>query len=296
MRAVSAEAKSKSVEVYDFRRPTTLAREHSRVLEAAFDTFARQWGTQLTAKVRARSQVTFEHVMMTTYSDYTSSLPTSTAMTLVSVEDNPAKASIQFDTAAALGWFNRMLGGDGAVPSGDHKFTPIELTLLRRLIDDIVEDLQYSLGPLVAGPLSFDSVHHNSQFAQGAGTNELMIVSRYSIQVGDADSEATVAIPADAVLQQLGTTNPVVKPQDLKALINHQLADVPVDASLSLQAVTTTPERVLRLGVGDIIHTSHPVHRPLNVTVGGQQVATAAIGTSGPRLAFIVTETQEKNQ
>ncbi len=37
--------KSGPPEVYDFRRPMTLAREHGRVLERAFETYARQWAT-----------------------------------------------------------------------------------------------------------------------------------------------------------------------------------------------------------------------------------------------------------
>ena len=45
--------KSGSPEVYDFRRPMTLAREHGRVLERAFETYARQWGNQLSARLRA---------------------------------------------------------------------------------------------------------------------------------------------------------------------------------------------------------------------------------------------------
>ena len=55
--------------VYDFRRPTTLAREHARILELAFETFARQWGTQLTAKIRVMCQVGFVSVQMQAYDD-----------------------------------------------------------------------------------------------------------------------------------------------------------------------------------------------------------------------------------
>ena len=47
-------------EPYDFRRPMTMAREHARVLEMAFETFARQWGNQLTARLRAMAQVTLD--------------------------------------------------------------------------------------------------------------------------------------------------------------------------------------------------------------------------------------------
>ena len=59
----------KSVELYDFRRPTTLAREHARVIETAFESFARQWATQLTAKIRVKSVVSGPTVIMQTYDE-----------------------------------------------------------------------------------------------------------------------------------------------------------------------------------------------------------------------------------
>ena len=67
------------IEVYDFSRPTTLARHQSRVLEVAFETFARQWGTELTAKVRVMSQVGFGQLTVQTYDAFAASLPSITA-------------------------------------------------------------------------------------------------------------------------------------------------------------------------------------------------------------------------
>src|SRR5215218_808553 len=61
-------------EVYDFRRPMTLAREHGRVLEMAFETYARQWGNQLSARLRALSAVTLESVAMHSYDEYVRAL------------------------------------------------------------------------------------------------------------------------------------------------------------------------------------------------------------------------------
>ena len=93
---------AKSIELYDFRRPTTLAREHARVLELAFETFARQWGTQLTARVRVLCTVTCEQVVMATYDEYAGSLPAKTAMVLCTVAGLEARAVIQFPTTSAL--------------------------------------------------------------------------------------------------------------------------------------------------------------------------------------------------
>ena len=286
-------AKPKSVEVYDFRRPTTLAREHSRVLELAFETFARQWGTQMTAKVRVRSQIGFDTVAIHTYDEYASNLPPATAMVLLDIEGSDAKAVIQFPTSAALTWFNHMLGGTGIHREHERQFTQIETSMLRKLIDDTLDDLSYSMGPLLPTPVTINSVHHNSQFAQAAAPSELMIVATFTVQVGEKTAPATLAIPAESVLRQLGEANPVSSPANARDLIESQLADVAVTVSLQVKAAPVTPNTIIGLAIGDLLALPHPSHKPLIVAVEGRSFARAALGANGSRLACVIVETQE---
>lgn len=281
--------------MYDFRRPTTLAREHSRALELAFETFARQWGTQLTANIRARSHVTFETVLMNTYDEYAASLPSSTVMVLCTLGDldADAKAVIQFPTGAALSWFSHMLGGTGVHNEAERNLTQMEQTLLRKLVVDVLDDLRYSLGPLLSADIAIDAIHHNSQFAQAAGTTELMIVASFTVQSGEQTAPATLAIPADAILRRLGDANPVINAADARALVQLQLSRVPVEIALQIPSVAVTPATILGLTVGDVIPLGHAKHKPLDLAVGGQQLATAAVGANGSRMAFVVIETQE---
>jgi flagellar motor switch protein FliM len=290
------EKPTRTVEVYDFRRPTALAREHSRVLELAFETFARQWGTQLTAKVRVVSQVTCEQVLMQTYDDYAASLPSTTAMVLCVLDDVTGKAVIQFPAAAALSWVARMLGGHGGQLPPERKFTQIEQALIRRLMDDALEDLRYSLGSLLTRPIALDTIHYNSQFAQAAGTNDLMIVASFEIRVGGDIAPATVAIPAEVLLDQLRDNFPTGTAAQAKELIHAQLAQVPVDVSLQFAPTPVLPSAILGLAVGDVLPLPHPQHRPLCVTVNGERFADAAVGANGSRLAGVIVTTEEKNR
>ena len=276
------------VELYDFRRPTTLAREHTRVLELAFETFARQWGTQLTAKVRVMSQVTCELVSMHSYDEYAASLPATTAMVLCSIEGLAPKAVIQFPTSAALSWVINMLGGTGGGVIDERKFTQIEHALVRGLMEDALEDLHYSLGSLLGAPMSVDGIQYNSQFAQAAATQDLMIVSIFSIRVGEHTAKATVAVPAEALLPQLGESNPTSTTANAKQLIHDQLAWVPVDVSVQLASARVVPSMILGLKVGDVLPIPHPQHRPLDVAVDGHTLARAAVGANGSRLACVV--------
>jgi flagellar motor switch protein FliM len=285
-----------TVEVYDFRRPTTLAREHSRVLEVAFETFARQWGTQLTAKVRVLSQVTCEQVIMHTYDKYAASLPATTAMVLCNLEGIGAKAVVQFSTSAALTWLTYALGGKVTTVPEARKFTQIEQALVHGLIDDALEDLQYSLGSLLPMPITMDAIQYNSQFAQAAATADLMIVATFAIRVGERTSTATVALPAEAVMPQLGEANPTNTLAKAKELLEAQLIGVPVDVSLRLTPARVLPGRILGLSVGDVLPIPHAKHRPFDVVVDGQLLARAAVGSNGSRLACIVIDNEEKSQ
>ena len=284
--------KSTTVELYDFRRPSTLAREHSRVLELAFETFARQWGTQITARVRVMSSVACASVVMQTYDEYAASLPATTAMILFGIEGVPARGVIQFPTAVALTWVRHMLGGNGpSVDLPERKFTQIEQALVRQLLGESLEDLRYSMSDLLTADLHIDALQYNSQFAQAAATGDLMVVASFTIRIADRTSLATVAIPASAV--KLSEVNPTQNVSNARALIQEQIASVPVDVALRLDIAQVLTSRILSLAVGDVLPIPHPHHRPLTLTVDGRPLARAAVGANGARLACIVIDTEE---
>ncbi|WIE56049.1 MULTISPECIES: flagellar motor switch protein FliM [unclassified Curtobacterium] len=279
------------VEVVDFRRPTTLAREQSRVLELAFETFARQWGTQLTAKVRVLSQVTCEQVQVLTYDEYAASLPPLTAMVLLTIEGASAKGVLQFPLTSVLTWVSHMLGAARPLPAPERTFTPIEQALVRKLVEDALDDLRYSLGTLLVQPIGVGSFQWNSQFAQAATKSDLMLVASFDIRVGERIAPATLAIPLEVVLPQLGESNPTVTTADPRELLDAQIANVPVGVSLQLAPAVVRPAVVLGLAVGDVVPLPHPQHRPLTLTVDGEPIGTAAVGANGSRLAGVVVAT-----
>lgn len=284
------------VEVYDFSRPTTLAREHTRVLEMAFETFARQWGTQLTAKVRVKTAITSDTVLMKTYDEYSASLDATTAMVLCALEGIEGRAVIQFPIPSALSWVSHMMGGHGGQNTPERPFTQIEQGLVKHLMEDALEDLRYSLGPLLSIPVSLESIQYNSQFAQAATPASLMIVAEFTVQVGDTTAAATLAMPAEALLPQMGAEGKAASAAGSKELIREQVLDTPLDVVLQLDTLTVRPGDILNLAVGDVVELAHPTNRPFNITVDGARLATASAGTNGSRLSAVIVTTEEKTR
>lgn len=278
---------------YDFRRPTTLSREHSRVFELAFETFARQWGTQLTARVRMLSQVTPVGVQMYTYDDYVDRLPPTTVMMLCRVGEHPSRAVLQFPSSGALNWVSHILGAQTTTKVDDRKFTRIEQTLMQNVVNETLEDLQYSLGGLLVDPIAVDSVQYNAQFAQAASKSTLMLCAFFTVRVGEAEVKASLAVPAEALLPQLGEGS-AAEPTELDSeLLHHHLINVPMEVALSLNETTMTTDQILALSEGDTIALDHLIDRPMQVTADGYQIGTAAAGTRSGRIAAIIDTTSE---
>lgn len=282
----------RSIEVYDFSRPTTLAREHSRQLDLAFETFARQWGTQLTTRIGVSSTAAARPVAMKTYDEYAASLPVTTAMVLCALGKDSARAIVQFPVESALQWVRRMLGGSGA-PVPARKFTDIEQALVRVLMDEALNDMRYSFGPLLPERLGIDSIVFNSQFAQAASPDALMIVAAFDLEVGEEACRATVALPAKDLLARMGSNNPMSRSADAPAQLRAQVGQTPVEVSLTVPPIDITPAAVLELAVGDVLPLAHPTQQPFDLQLGGKTIARAAAVTHGSRRAGHIVSIEE---
>lgn len=279
---------------YDFQRPTTLAREHSRILDVASDTFARQWSSQMTTRLRAKTSVSPVLAILATYDTYTASLPATTCMMLLRLAGTENRGVLQMPVDTAADWVSRMLGSNGETLSVDRDLTGTEVGVLRRTMSGVMEDLAYSFnGVLDTAPVPEPGVHYNPGFAQAAAPTDLMIVAAFVVTTGNgAPASFTLALPADLILPRLGSSNPVDTEQDAPRLAMEQLTATPVEVRLETNHLPINSMDLLKLSVGDILPLTHTSNRPFNLTVDGQRLATAVDVVDGSRKYMKIVETE----
>ena len=289
-------------EPYDFRRPLTLAREHARHLEMAFQRVARQFATQLTARLRVISQVTFEDLELRTYDEYTGGLPTPTAMVLCTLEPSRQTAVLQIPVGAALVWIDYLFGGDGR---GDERegreLTEMEWTLVRELLQHAVSDLEYSFAGITSLSATVRSVQYNPQFVQVVAAQETVLVAVFLLRVGEREDRISFMVPSDLLLGALRSSEGADARSDEERRaaeaahddLERAVQDVPVDVAVQFPPVTVHPRDVVNLAVGDVLPLSHPSTQPLDVVVDGIVLARAAAGSHGSRLACQVVTVEE---
>ncbi|GAA1137631.1 flagellar motor switch protein FliM [Nocardioides aquiterrae] len=288
---------------YDFRRPIQLSREHARMLQVAFDGFARQATTVFTSALRTVCSVTLVSVEQRTYAEYVDSLDSSTYLTLFSAEPMHARGVLEIPLVAVMTSIDHMLGGSGAATQPERPLSDIESTVARSLIERLLGEMRYSMAGVVPLEPVVTGVEYSPQFAQVASAADVMVVAVLDLKIGEREWRTTVCLPFGGLLPHLVRASAPAAVSDgeraqqarAAAQLNEGFQRVPVDVAVRARPTALGPVDLATLGVGDVIRLDHPAAAPLEVVVDGTTFAHATAGTRGPRLAALIVGTPKEN-
>lgn len=288
---------------YDFRRPIQLSREHARILQLAFDGFARQATTVFTSSLRTVCQLALTSIEQRSYAEYVDSLENTTYMVMTTVEPMPGLGVVELPLVATMSCLDHMLGGPGTGDQPLRPLTEIEASVIGGLVDRLLGEMRYSLGGILNLESRVTGVEYSPQFAQVAGAAEVMVVVTFDLRISDHSHRMTICLPFSGLLPHLSTAaapSPVsdrerAQRQHAAQLLQEQFAKVPVDVVVRLRPATLDPTVLSGLAAGDVLRLTHPAAAPLDVVVDGTTFAHATAGARGPRLAALIVGTPEES-
>ena len=282
---------------YDFRRPTKLSREHSRTLQIAYETFARQFTTQLTSSLRAVSQVNLLSIEQLSYDEYIASIGNPTLLTMVTLDPLPGITLFEIPVDTALACIDHLLGGPGGLQP-QRQLSEIETVLFRALLDRILGEFRYSFETVKRIQPKAGTIEYNPQFAQAAAPSDPMVVVSLELKVGGQECISTMCLPLAAVMTALQKVDDAVAltPAERFARdtalrnITGGLLGAKVQVSVRFGTTQMGPEQIIALEPGDVVTLDHPVNRPLTLSTAGITLAHAVPGNQGARLACLVVD------
>ena len=301
MSVETARARRRGVPVpYDFRTPNRVSREHARLLEIAFETFARQWATQLATSLSCASGVSLVQVSQRTYDEYVDGLVTPTALVPFVTDAALGHGVLQLSTQTALAFVDHALGGSGG-EQPHRELTEIEASLTRGLIARALSTLGYAFAAVAPLTATVEDLQQNPQSMQVARAGDALVVAQFSILIGTVELPATMMLQLTALVARMTaaaatdtrTEDELVAQYEEALTLAGSVAEVPMAVSVRFTSVSSSPERVLALGVGDLVRLPHPTGRPLEVAAADVVFAHAVATVRGNRQACLVTSTEE---
>lgn len=287
---------------YDFRRPIQLSREHSRMLQLAFDGFARQATTVFTSSLRTVCQVSLASIEQRSYAEYVDSLDSTTYLTKFSAEPMHDHGVLEVPLVAVMTCIDHMLGGRGRGDQPERPLTEIEASVARGLTERLLGEMRYSMAGLVPLQPTLTGVEYSPQFAQVAGATDVMVVATLDLRINERAFKMTVCLPFAGLHPHLLRAAAPVPASDRelaqRARAAAQLADqferVPVDVAVRARPTRLDHDRLAALAVGDLVRLDHPAAAPLEIVVDDTIFAHATAGTRGPRLAALIVGTPKE--
>jgi flagellar motor switch protein FliM len=288
---------------YDFRRPIKLSREHVRMLQIVFETYARSCATLLTTRLRAVSQLSLLAIEQVTYDEYISTLSSPTVIGSVTLAPLPGQVLMEVPLGTMMASLDHMLGGPGgAQPT--RQLTDVEIVLVRNLLERMLAELGYGFEQLVPVNPRLGNIEYNPQFVRAVSPGDAVVVASFEMKVGDTENLASICLPFTTIMPVLRSDNNDVALTDEEQTVRHTahrkitegLSAAPIDVAVRFRSVRMRTDEIVDLQPGDVVRLHHPVAEPLTVTVNDQTFAHAVPGNQGSRLAcLVVPEPLEEN-
>lgn len=170
---------------YDFRRPNKFSKEHLRSLEMLHQNFARLLTSFFSGYLRAAINVEVASVGQMIYEEFMRSIPSPTVLTIFECSPLEGAAIMETNSPVIFPLIDLMFGGPGSASDKARELTDIELTVVRRLYDRVLEHLAVAWHDLYEINPAISTIESNPRMQQIYSPNEVVALITFSVSIDE---------------------------------------------------------------------------------------------------------------
>ncbi len=293
-----------SARTYDFRRPNKFSKEQMRTLQVVHENFARILANFLSAYLRTPVQIKLVSVSQVTFEEFIFSLPTPTLLSIFSASSELGSALLETNPQFVFPIIDLLFGGEGETPKKIRELTEIEMTVMKRIILKIMENLRYAWEDIVEINPVIESIDTNPQLNQMIASTETVALITLSTLIRNSEGLINVCFPymtLEKVIGNLTAQHWFSASQPLsersKQLVENMLGSIDVEVSALLGSATVNVEDFLQFEVGDVILFDQKVNKPMTLLVEGSSMFDVQPGVfNGCRAVQLLTAKEVDNE
>lgn len=292
----------KQIKEYDFARPSKFAKEHLRTLEIIYEHYSRLISTTLPAYLRHACQVDVINSEAVSYSEFANAL--SNPILIGIIDFAPLKGSIVMDMSINIGYamIDRLLGGKGEALDKERDFSEIELTIIEKMMNIMIELMVEPWKNVVELDPLLEKIETNSQFAQVISPNEVIALVTLNLKIGKVEGLVNICIPyicVESVLDKLNTKYWFSTMRKANVEIYHEIIEKQISSSkIPLKAILGKTKISIRdftnIQVGDIIKLEQKLDEEMDILVGDIKKFQAKPGIKEGHNAINITSVLKK--
>ncbi len=261
----------KNVIVYDFTSQDRIIRGRLPQLEVIYERFMRAFRVSLSSALRKIASLSLTSTEFLKFGEFINTLPMPTCMSVLRFGNLRGSALLVIESKLAYALVDSFFGGaDRPYTKIEGKdFTPIELSIVRKVVELGIADLENAWASVEKIGCSFVRTEVNPQFVGIVPPTDVVIASTFDVELENATGTISMVIPyatIEPIKQKLSTGFQVESDQTDKRLWTSIIKEQLMETSLELKVNLGETEILLRdlmdLKVGDIL--------PLNQDATGE--------------------------
>jgi len=261
---VKPESDAGTVRDYNMATQERIVRGRMPTLEIINERFARLLRIELFNFLRRTVEVSVGPVRIVKYSDFIRNLVVPTNLNLIQMKPLRGNALMVFDPTFVFLVVDTMFGGDGRFHTRieGRDFTQTEQRIIQRILNIVFDTYTQSWAPVYPVEFEYTRSEMNTQFANIATPNEVVVAITFNVELGPASGEIHFCLPYSMIEpirdiltstlqgEVLGTDKRWVK------LMTQQVQAAEIEIVADLAKTKMQLGEVLNMKVGDVI----PLH------------------------------------
>ena len=258
---VKAPTETTGVRPYNLATQERIVRGRMPTLEIINERFARQLRLGLFNFMRRTAEISVGPIRIIKYNEFIRNLVVPTNLNMVQAKPLRGTALFIFDPNLVFLVVDNLFGGDGRFHTRveGRDFTQTEQRIIQRLLGVVFEEYEKSWKPVYELKFEYLRAEMNTQFANIATPNEVVVVTTFNIEFGPTSGEFHICMPyamiepvRDLLYSSLQGDHLEVDKRWLRLLAQQvQAAEVELVATLGRAQVTFN--QILKMKPGDVI-------------------------------------------
>ena len=303
--AVSNKLVEKVVVSYDLTSQDRIIRGRLPQLEVIYEKFMRSFRVSLSSALRKIASLTLASTDFLKFGEFVNTLPMPTCMSVLRFNNLRGSALMVIESKLAYALVDNFFGGADRpyLKVEGKEFTQIELSIVRKVVDLAIEELEAAWETVEPIGCSFVRIEVNPQFVGIVPPTDVVIASTFDVELEHANGTITVVIPyatIEPIKQKLSTGFQIESDQTDKklwtAIIRNQLLDTDLNMQVNLGETEIQLSDLMDLKVGDVIPLNQDATGELDLVVEGVTKFKCYSGIHHGTVAVQVTEVVDKGR
>lgn len=287
---------------YDLTNQDRVIRGRMPTLDIIYERFIRLYRISLSNALRKFASISIISTDLLKFGEFVNTLPIPSCMCIMRFEALKGPALLVFESKLAYALIDSFFGGtDRPFTKIEGKeFTRIELSLMQKVMDLAISDLEEAWAPVHESKISFIRTEVNPQFVGVVPPSDVIISTTFEVELENATGTIALVVPYSTLEPIKSKLNASFQTEGDKSdkewllKMTEHMKQVEANLKVNLGAATITVGDLVNLQVGDIIPLGQDADGELDVLIEDVSKFKCFFGVSrGNRAIQLTREVDE---